>query len=213
MTTPEEQKAAQEQLQKQMLSGLVTAVGGLSGGLGKWAVENSGVLFLSAVILFATFKLTGDSAEPTTKIQWQWPIAVKVQWPVVRVPITPTDDTTNGKAPFEAPGLAVLIVEEVEERGKLTKEQLNALSSQELRDWLNANCIVSADGKTREWKVWDKDQDMTYATPMWKSAMAVPRQSVPWIVISNGKSGFSGPLPSTQAELLATLNKFKAGGK
>ena len=37
------------------------------------------------------------------------------------------------------------------------------------------------------------------------------RSSVPWLVVSNGVTGFEGPLPATEAEITAILTQF--GGK
>ncbi len=43
---------------------------------------------------------------------------------------------------------------------------------------------------------------------LWKRVMSRPRNSLPWVVIGNGKTGYEGPLPATQADTLALMKKY-----
>ena len=91
-------------------------------------------------------------------------------------------------APIDVPGLHVLIVEETDDRDTIDKGQLAVLQSVLVREDVKA-----AGGQYRQY-----DDDETPAEEPWKTAMGRPRQSTPWLIVSNpGKGGFEGPLPST----------------
>jgi hypothetical protein len=114
-------------------------------------------------------------------------------------------------APIPVEGFRVLIVYEnnpSDPAAVLTKEQRGAMSSQAVRSYLDSKCAKGKDGKTPEWRMWDQHVDATNETEVWKDAMKMPRNVLPWIVISDGKAGFSGPLPANEAELLALLKKY-----
>jgi hypothetical protein len=109
----------------------------------------------------------------------------------------------TGKAPFKADGFAMVIVHETEDLAKLTEAQRQILTSSELRGWLKSkNC---------QWRQLDKDAETTNE-PQWaKDAMACKRESTPWLLVANGKKGFSGPLPGSVTETLAVLKKIGGG--
>lgn len=112
------------------------------------------------------------------------------------------DVVVEDKPPFKADKLSVLIVQQTEDVGKLTKEQREILqNSTELRRWVKSNGA--------DFRQFDADEDGQFLDQKWKAALAVPRQSLPWLVVANPKAGFSGPLPSTLPETLALLEKFK----
>lgn len=104
-------------------------------------------------------------------------------------------------APIPGQGLKVLIVEETSARKDLPPSQLAILTSTKLRGWLKEH--------NGELKTWDQDVDAKYADESWKSALSMPRESLPWIYISNGKSGFTGPLPKSVDETVALLEKYQ----
>lgn len=111
-------------------------------------------------------------------------------------------------APIPADGFRVLIVYESAESGKIPASQQAILFTQSVRAYLNERCAAGADGKTKEWRMWDKDVDTSAETKVWQDAMKRPRQQVPWIVISDGKTGFEGPLPGNVADTLSLLKKY-----
>ena len=91
-------------------------------------------------------------------------------------------------APIDVPGLHVLIVEETDDRDTIDKGQLAVLQSVLVREDVKA-----AGGQYRQY-----DANETPAEEPWKTAMGRPRESTPWLIVSNpGKGGFEGPLPST----------------
>jgi len=104
----------------------------------------------------------------------------------------------GGSAPFPTDKLSVLIVEEVQDRGKLPLPQLSAINGTTWR------AIVPLEQR----RVVDQNVTLTKEVQWVKDALAVKRDSLPWLVISDGKSGFSGPLPPDESALIELLKKY-----
>lgn len=113
-----------------------------------------------------------------------------------------------GPAPIPVEGFRVLIVIETADAAKLPSGQLAILTSAEVRTYLNSKCVLGPDNKTREYRIWDQHISIEGESQLWKNAMARKRDSLPWIIISTGKSGFEGPLPKTIPETIALLKKY-----
>lgn len=113
-------------------------------------------------------------------------------------------------APIPEPGFRVLIVYE-RDPGQLPPKQQSIIDGRKFRDFLDANCVKVA-GQP-EYRMYDKDVVLTGESEVWKKAMARPRTSVPWILVSNGTAGFEGPLPATVDEAIALASKYLPGGK
>lgn len=111
---------------------------------------------------------------------------------------TPDDD----KAPFPADSLHVLIVYESEDNTKLTSNQRAIIYGADIRSMLDSVA-------PQKYRIYDKDADLAHVPKVFKDAMAVPRESLPWLVISNGKGGFSGPLDMRVEEFRALVDKYK----
>lgn len=122
-------------------------------------------------------------------------------------------------APIPVTGFRVLIIEESAERAKLPVAQLKILFDKGVRDYLNSKCVKGADQKTAEWRIWDKDADASGEAKHWQDALKRPRQSVPWVIISDGKTGYEGPLPATVEAALELFKRYapvssgEGGGK
>lgn len=116
----------------------------------------------------------------------------------------PPEPDPDNPAPIPVDGFRVLIVEETAERAKLPAKQLNILFDKSIRDYLRAKCADSG----KEWAIWDKDVDTSNEPKLWHDVMKRPRKSVPWLVISNGKTGYEGPLPGTVEETLKLLKQY-----
>lgn len=122
------------------------------------------------------------------------------------VPPKPPDPVDP--APIPVDGFRVLFVVETSDASKLPKEQLAILTSGEVRGYLNSKCVSGPDGVTKEWRQWDQNVKTDGESKLWQDAMKRNRASLPWIVISDGKTGFEGPLPATIQATLALLRKF-----
>jgi hypothetical protein len=121
---------------------------------------------------------------------------------------TPDPDPVDPPAPIPHDGFRVLMVFEKDTLRDLPPGQFASLYSGDITYYLSTKCAKGPDHKTPEWRKWDQNQDLTNATPAMRDAMARPRKSLPWIVVSNGKTGFEGPLPNTPEETLTLLKKY-----
>lgn len=125
-------------------------------------------------------------------------------------PIPPDPPQPTPVEPTPAPGqIRVLIVEETADRGKPAMKPWvdgRVFTSTLIREYLNTHC--SKTGNMPDWRWFDDDTDLSGESQKWKDAMAMPRSSLPWIVICNGKDCYSGELPQTADAVLALLRKW-----
>ena len=127
--------------------------------------------------------------------------------PDVPVPPTPTPDNPPL---VNAPGLRILILEESSQRDQLTLGQREVLFGGQVRNWLRSNCITEPANPDGAYRIWDKewnpqiDPDATN----WGAirAKADPK-SLPWMVITNGKTSYQGPVESGQ-KFTETASKY-----
>jgi hypothetical protein len=111
------------------------------------------------------------------------------------------------KPPIPGDGLRVLIVYET---GDLANSETDAiLRGGKVRGYLSVNCAKGPNGVTPEARIYDKVIDQTNMPQIWKDAMARPRKQVPWIIISNGKTGYEGPLPKNVDETIGLIDKYR----
>ncbi len=127
--------------------------------------------------------------------------------PVPPVPPIPPEPPPN-PAPIPGPGFHAMIIYETADLEKLPKSQLNVLYAKSVRDYLNAKCTPTADGGKRGWYIVDANVSMDGESKLWQDALKVKRDSLPWLLISNGTSGYSGPLPATVDDTLKLLKQF-----
>lgn len=118
-------------------------------------------------------------------------------------------DDPSSEAPIEKLGLRVLIVVESEQLSEMPEPQRQILFGMRTRLWLNDNCAKSEDGQP-EWRVLDQDTEFPdQCDEVWCKALARDRSEVPWVVISNGKSGFEGALPTNINDFLKLVEQYK----
>ena len=98
--------------------------------------------------------------------------------------------------PIKKPGFAVLMVYESEKLDQYTEAQKTILWAADLRQELNALCSKGETGWP-DYRILDSEADMTNDSQWWRDAMATPRTSYPWLVVSGGKKNYDGPLPAT----------------
>lgn len=109
--------------------------------------------------------------------------------------------------------IAVLIVEETEDRNDLTPGQRAVIQSNapgSVRDYCKTHCEKDAAGVV-QFRVLDKDDSLDKDTDEMKALFALKRDSVPWLVIK--RSGMAGvaasePLPKTAEETLSLLKRY-----
>jgi hypothetical protein len=120
----------------------------------------------------------------------------------------PSPDVNPGPAPIQLDGFRVLVVYESEDVAKMPVTQSAVLFSKDVRGYLNSKCVIGADGVTREWRIWDKDTNVAAESKHWQDAMTREKKSIPWILISDGKKGYEGPLPATVADTMKLLKQY-----
>lgn len=122
----------------------------------------------------------------------------------------PTPPDPKPPAPVPVAGMKVLIVYESADLSKMPAAQQSVLYGKTVRERLNSLTGLGPDGKTREWRMYDKDTDASGEAPHWGKLLKRPRVSVPWVVISDGGGNVvhEGALPGTVAEFLGLLDRF-----
>ena len=99
-------------------------------------------------------------------------------------------------------GLKMLLLYENDpaELVKLPQSQLSIIQSQKLRAKLKE---AGAD-----FRIWDKDVNVSNETEYWKNAIKLPHGPLPWIWISNGSDGVNGPLPKSLDDMIKLVEKY-----
>lgn len=125
-----------------------------------------------------------------------------------RQSVTVTVADAPSPAPIPVEGFRVLMVVERADGSDLTAGQRGVLYGATVRDYLDRKCPRGMDGRTPEYRIWDKDTVPVGHAAHWVDVMKRKRDKLPWIVVSNGKTGYEGPLPSSPAEALELLKKY-----
>lgn len=128
--------------------------------------------------------------------------------PVPPGPTPPPVPPAPDPPPIPADGLHVLIVYESADLPTYPAAQVAALYAELVRGYLNSKCAMGPDGKTRQWRIWDANVDATGESQLWRLALNRKRDRLPWVIVSNGKAGYEGPLPADADALLTLLKKY-----
>jgi hypothetical protein len=126
-------------------------------------------------------------------------------------PPTPPSPPVPIVQPFPVPGFRLLVVYESDpatSKPKLTQEQGAILTGAAVRQLLSARCVKDSKGAP-EFRFLDEDADMSNAAPHWQEAMKRARRSLPWLIISDGVTGWEGPLPETVAKFTELIGTFR----
>lgn len=120
----------------------------------------------------------------------------------------PVDPPKPNIEPSPTPSkIRVLIVEETDDRiNPGMRNCIGTLNSGKIRSYLDSHCERLGDGPG--WRWIDKDNDLRFADVFWQEASKLPRDSLPWIYITNGTIGTSGPLSCDEDENLELLKKW-----
>ena len=111
--------------------------------------------------------------------------------------------------PIPGAGLKVLISYEADEVASYASTVRSQLFSSPMRVTLNG--LVGRDTANQPMiRVLDKDTTCPLGQPnMWCLALGRPRTALPWIIISNSTTGYEGPLPTTEAETIKLIERYK----
>lgn len=144
---------------------------------------------------FSGGKLSADTARVT--------VVIGTPTPDPNPPKPPDPPTPTPIPPGE---FRVLLL--YESSANMTREQLNALNSTQITDYLNRKTAATDGGKG--WRKWDKDVNTEKETATWKALWAATKSSIttlPAVCIVKGTKGELFPLPATEAETLAFLKR------
>ncbi len=127
-------------------------------------------------------------------------------------PVDPVDPVVPPKdVPFSGvTGLHVLITYETGDLSKYPSDVLASIYSKDIRTYLDAKCPLGTDGKTKQWRMWDKNVDGYDDSKVFGDALkrANEKQTkLPWISIGTGKDGYEGPLTGVK-DTLDLLKKY-----
>jgi hypothetical protein len=110
-----------------------------------------------------------------------------------------------GPAPIPASGLHVLIV--YEPIRPLPSAQAAILTGEATRDLLRKACTTDARGLSA-YRILPTPIEFGDELPLWKEAYARPRKGTPWVIVSNGRTGFEGPLPASERDFADLIARF-----
>lgn len=119
----------------------------------------------------------------------------------------PDSDDDSDEEPEVGANFRLLIVEETALRTSLPTSQLAIFSSPLVRQYLNEKC-VRVQGQP-DWRIWDRDTDVSGCnTELCEMLKKERGAELPWLILSNDKSSFSGPLPADVEKFLGLVRKY-----
>lgn len=112
-------------------------------------------------------------------------------------------------APIAGDGVKVMIVYESEKTREMPAAQQLILYSSGFRKYLDGVCADDPQtGTKKAWWIIDQNADASSLAKPWQDALKRQRSSVPWLLISNGKTGWEGPLPANVDDATALVKKY-----
>ncbi len=115
---------------------------------------------------------------------------------------------TPGPAPLPGPGFKAMIILETSDLSKLPSKQVSVVTAKAVRDYLNAKTTPTTDGGKRGWYIVDQNISMEGESKVWQDALKRPRTQLPWIILSDGVSGYEGALPEDVNATMTLLKRF-----
>lgn len=109
---------------------------------------------------------------------------------------------------WKVAGFSVVIFEEASQRAALTPGQQETLFGKTVSEYLNRKCVLGADGKTPQWRIFDQHSSLALESSVFSEAGKLRGPTVPWIVIGNATASESVALPGTLPEIMALLKKY-----
>ncbi|MEM6366304.1 MAG: hypothetical protein AAF745_17885 [Planctomycetota bacterium] len=170
-----------------------------------WRINHIGAVWVD-IEVYQTFQIDENEIEfLTQRGEIQFTIEGKKPDPDDEGEDEDAEDEGDMESPFSANGLQVLIVYDT--RDIIPPDQAEILFGGRSLDWLDRNCL-KVDGSPA-YRVLDKDTTGQDSSDEYLQALRLPRDSLPWLIVGNGRKGFSGPLPLTVDETIKILEEFK----
>jgi hypothetical protein len=109
-------------------------------------------------------------------------------------------------APLTHKGLYVIVVEDSQDRLKPDYKFTSAINA---ADWRKH---VKALGG--EWRVIEPDEPMDNVNQVWRDALSLPRESLPWLIVSDSeRGGYQGTFSPEVGGLLKSIQAVTGGVK
>lgn len=158
--------------------------------------DKPGAYFLEAVAV----KVVDGKARFSPKARCEVKVTGKEPTPDPDPPNPPDPDNP---APIPVEGFRVLMIFETEDLAKYKSGQLSVLYSTDIRKYMDSKCVGGKSG----YRIWDKDESGTGHPQLWQDAMKRSRTTLPWLIVSNGKTGYEGPIPDSIQATMEILKK------
>jgi hypothetical protein len=108
----------------------------------------------------------------------------------------------------------MLVLREMDGTSQLPPQQAAIFTSSAIVGWVRDNMVKDTDGKPMA-----RTLDDDYTASQLSNLPATLRNAypdvvkeaagrLPWVAISDGTTGYSGPLPATIQDMMALLNKY-----
>lgn len=163
-----------------------------------------------------TFRITGGIPYvPPKPVDPVVPVDPKID------PIVPVDPKVL--PPIPEPGFRVMVLYQDALKHRYSSAQKDLIFGDEFRDYVRSKAIVGPDGKTPEVRIWDVDiQGVQNESTIWQKAFARPRlvdvngkatdaigAGYLWLIVSNGTTGWEGPVGPNDiyADIFARVKK------
>lgn len=133
-----------------------------------------------------------------------WARIIAGQGPIPPPPPVPPGPTPD-PAPIPLTGFRVLLVYDP---ATLTLDQQGIVFGKQTRDYLQAKCVVGPDGKTKDFRIYQTGLDVSGESKWIGDVIQRHPGAKSFMVVSDGKTGYDGPLPATAADAMAILTKI-----
>jgi hypothetical protein len=120
---------------------------------------------------------------------------------------------TPNVAPIKQPGLRVMMLYDAamlkpEDQGGYTLKQRSVLDSAIIREYLNQQCAKDQATGTPEYRIFNINSPVTDDLDWVKEQMAIERKVLPWLLVSNGKTGYEGVITNIE-DTMAIIKKYE----
>lgn len=104
-------------------------------------------------------------------------------------------------------GVSVLVIYEKDDLRDYTTEHKGLIRSTRLYEALDKLCAPHPDGKTRAWRIWDKDDQGSLDSKAFGDAQARAAGKRKWVIISSPKGNYEGDWPKDDLALIDLVKK------
>jgi len=188
----------------------------------QWHPCDSGLSIIPAELLKDSKTCVAMAGRPGRYRLMAWTAKGDVPSPAAVCVVVIGDAPDPGPGPGPGPGpkpdpdppvptgeMRVLIVYESMDVSKMPAAQQGIIYGRQMREYLDAKTPEGPDGKTNEWRIYDKDVDLSGEAVTWRTAMTASKHTPGIVVLKGANVAYAGPLPATVEETLSLLAKYE----